>query len=94
VRARADARAPRCAGGERALLVAAKEGREDLVKLLLDFKAEVDARDAVCVFSLSVSLLYACVFCMYTLESDDINREREVSLLDKLKGVPTLYVYT
>ena len=47
MRARADARAPRCAGGERALLVAAKEGREDLVELLLGFKAEVDARDAV-----------------------------------------------
>ena len=51
MRARADARAPRCAGGERALLVAAQEGREDLVKLLLDCKAEVDARDAVCFFS-------------------------------------------
>ena len=46
MRARADARAPCCAGGERALLVAAKEGREDLVELLLGFKAEVDARDA------------------------------------------------
>lgn len=51
MRARADARAPRCAGGEPVLLVAAKEGREDLVKLLLDFKAEVDARDSVCFFS-------------------------------------------
>jgi len=29
-------------GGERALLIAAKEGREDLVELLLGFKAEVD----------------------------------------------------
>ena len=56
MRARADARAPRCAGGERALLIAAKEGREDLVELLLGFKAEVDARDAVCFSPLSLSL--------------------------------------
>ena len=46
----ADERAPRvltlarrrCAGGERALLIAAKAGREDLVELLADFKAEFD----------------------------------------------------
>jgi hypothetical protein len=31
------------AGGERALLIAAKEGRQDLVELLVDFKAEVNA---------------------------------------------------
>ena len=68
MRARADARAPRCAGGEPVLLVAAKEGREDLVKLLLDFKAEVDARDSVCFFS-PFPLSYVYVFCMYTLES-------------------------
>jgi hypothetical protein len=34
------------AGGERALLIAAKEGREDLVGLLADFKAEVNVRYA------------------------------------------------
>ena len=32
----------RCAGGERALLIAAKAGREDLVELLADFKADLD----------------------------------------------------
>jgi hypothetical protein len=77
VRARADARAPRYAGGERALLVAAKEGREDLVELLLGFNAEVDARDDVrapfLVFSFSLSLCM-CVFCVYTLESEDMNK--------------------
>ena len=76
MRARADARAPRCAGGEPVLLVAAKEGREDLVKLLLDCKAEVDARDAVCFFlkkkpyaffPLSLSLFVCvCVLYVYT----------------------------
>ena len=79
MRARADARAPRCAGGERALLVAAKEGREDLVKLLLDCKAEVDARDAVCFFS-PFPLSYVYVFCMYTLESDDISEGLQVEI--------------
>ena len=79
MRARADARAPRCAGGERALLVAAKEGREDLVKLLLDCKAEVDARDAVCFFPpFPLSFLYVYVFCMYTLESDNISKGLQV----------------
>ena len=34
------------------LLVAAKEGREDLVELLLGFKAEVDARHDVRLFTL------------------------------------------
>jgi ankyrin repeat protein len=34
------------AGGERALLIAAKEGREDLVELLAGFKAEVNVRYA------------------------------------------------
>ena len=80
MRARADAWAPRCAGGERALLVAAKEGREDLVELLLGFKAEVDARDTVYSFSLSLSLLYVYVFCMYTLESDDIDKGLQVKI--------------
>jgi len=50
----ADVRAPRvltlarrrCAGGERALLIAAKAGREDLVELLAAFKTELDAGDA------------------------------------------------
>jgi len=50
VRVQADVRAPRvltlarrrCAGGERALLIAAKAGREDLVELLADFKADLD----------------------------------------------------
>jgi ankyrin repeat protein len=32
------------AGGERALLTAAKAGREDLVELLAGFKADLDAR--------------------------------------------------
>ena len=32
----------RCAVGERALLIAAKAGREDLVELLADFKADLD----------------------------------------------------
>lgn len=77
MRARADARAPRCAGGERVLLVAVKEGREDLVELLLGFKAEVDARDdvraAFLVFP-SPSLFCMCVFCVYTLESEDMNK--------------------
>jgi ankyrin repeat protein len=44
LQAGADANAA-TAGGERALLIAAKEGREDLMELLLGFKAEVDARD-------------------------------------------------
>ena len=35
------------AGGERALLIAAKAGREDLVELLADFKADLDKRYAV-----------------------------------------------
>ena len=66
MRARADARAPRCAGGEPVLLVAAKEGREDLVKLLLDFKAEVDARDSVCFFpplplSFCMCMCFVCI---------------------------------
>ena len=47
----ADVRAPRvltlarrrCAGGERALLIAAKAGREDLVELIAGFKADVSA---------------------------------------------------
>ena len=34
------------AGGERALLIAAKAGREDLVELLADFKADLDAGNA------------------------------------------------
>ena len=50
----ADVRAPRvltlarrrCAGGERALWIAAKAGREDLVELLADFKADLDAGNA------------------------------------------------
>ena len=50
----ADVRAPRvltlarrrCAGGERALLIAAKAGREDLVELIAGFKADVNAGDA------------------------------------------------
>ena len=50
VRVLADVRAPRvltlarrrCAGGERALRIAAKAGREDLVELLADFKADLD----------------------------------------------------
>jgi ankyrin repeat protein len=54
VRVLADVRAPRvltlarrrCAGGERALLIAAKAGREDLVELLADFKADLDAGNA------------------------------------------------
>ena len=33
------------AGGERALPIAAKKGRHDLVKLLLDFKADPNAKD-------------------------------------------------
>jgi ankyrin repeat protein len=37
----------RCAGGERALLIAAKAGREDLVELLADFKADLDAGNAL-----------------------------------------------
>ena len=49
----ADERAPRvltlarrrCAGGERALLIAAKAGREDLVELIAGFKADVNAGD-------------------------------------------------
>jgi uncharacterized protein len=45
LQAGADANAE-TAGGERALLIAAKEGREDLVELLVDFKAEVDGCDA------------------------------------------------
>ncbi len=36
----------RCAGGERALLIAAKAGREDLVELIAGFKADVNAVDA------------------------------------------------
>ena len=36
----------RCAGGERALLIAAKAGREDLVELIAGFKADVNAGDA------------------------------------------------
>jgi ankyrin repeat protein len=80
VRARADARAPRCAGGERALLVAAKEGREDLVELLLGFKAEVDARDAVYCFSLPLSLLYVYVSCTCTLEPDHIHKGLQVEM--------------
>jgi hypothetical protein len=35
------------AGGERALPIAAKKGRHDLVKLLLDFKADPNAKDKV-----------------------------------------------
>jgi ankyrin repeat protein len=54
VRVQADVRAPRvltlarrrCAGGERALLIAAKVGREDLVELIAGFKADVNAGDA------------------------------------------------
>jgi ankyrin repeat protein len=54
VRVQADVRAPRvltlarrrCAGGERALLIAAKAGREDLVELIAGFKADVNAGDA------------------------------------------------
>jgi ankyrin repeat protein len=50
VRVLADVRAPRvltlarrrCADGERALLIAAKAGREDLVELLAHFKADLD----------------------------------------------------
>jgi ankyrin repeat protein len=80
VRARADARAPRCAGGERALLVAAKEGREDLVELLLGFKAEVDARDAVYCFSLPLSLLYVYVSCTCALEPDHIHKGLQVEM--------------
>ena len=37
----------RCAGGERALRIAAKVGREDLVELIAGFKADVSAGDAV-----------------------------------------------
>jgi hypothetical protein len=44
LQAGADANAAK-ARGEQALMIAAKEGREDLVQLLVDFKAEVDARD-------------------------------------------------
>ena len=55
VRVQADVRAPRvltlarrrCAGGERALLIAAKAGREDLVELIAGFKADVNAGDAM-----------------------------------------------
>ena len=36
----------RCAGGERALLIATKAGREDLVELIAGFKADVSAGDA------------------------------------------------
>ena len=51
MRVQADVRAPRvltparrrCAGGERALLIAAKVGREDLVELIAGFKADVNA---------------------------------------------------
>ncbi len=51
MRVQADVRAPRvltlarrrCAGGERALLIAAKAGREDLVELIAGFKADVSA---------------------------------------------------
>ncbi len=46
LQAGADAHAA-TAGGERALLIAAKEGREDLVELLLDFNAEVDGCDSM-----------------------------------------------
>jgi ankyrin repeat protein len=46
LQAGADANAA-TAGGERALLMAAKEGRVDLVGLLAGFRAEVDARDAL-----------------------------------------------
>ena len=50
MRVQADVRAPRvltlarrrCAGGERALLIAAKAGREDLVELIVGFKADLD----------------------------------------------------
>ena len=45
LQAGADANAA-TAGGERALLIAAKEGREDLVELLAGFQAEVDGCDA------------------------------------------------
>jgi hypothetical protein len=45
LQAGADANAA-TAGGERALLMAAKEGRDDLVKLLADSQAEVNGRDA------------------------------------------------
>jgi ankyrin repeat protein len=45
LQAGADANAA-TAGGERALLIAAKEGREDLVELLADFKADLDAGNA------------------------------------------------
>ena len=34
------------AGGERALLIAAKEGREDLVELFMSFQADLDVSDA------------------------------------------------
>ena len=54
MRVQADVSAPRvltlvrrrCAGGERALLIAAKAGREDLVELIAGFKADVNAGDA------------------------------------------------
>ncbi len=54
MRVQADLRAPRvltlarrrCAGGERALLIAAKAGREDLVELIAGFKTDVNAGDA------------------------------------------------
>ena len=54
MRVQADVRAPRvltlarrrCAGGERALLIAAKAGREDLVELIAGFKADVNVSDA------------------------------------------------
>ena len=54
MRVQADVRAPRvltlarrrCAGGERALLIAAKAGREDLVELIAGFKSDVNAGDA------------------------------------------------
>ncbi len=50
MRVQADVRVPRvltlarrrCAGGERALLIAAKAGREDLVELIAGFKADLD----------------------------------------------------
>ena len=45
LQAGADANAT-TAGGERALLIAAKEGREDLVTLLAGFLADLNARDA------------------------------------------------
>ena len=54
MRVQADVRAPRvltlarrrCAGGKRALLIAAKAGREDLVELIAGFKADVNVSDA------------------------------------------------